>query len=82
VLQQSGGDDLAIAADGSFTFSTAVNDGSIYVVTVLVQPGEPAQTCVVTNGDGAVVGADVTDVAVACTTDVTDRIFADGFETN
>jgi hypothetical protein len=82
VLQQSGGDDLAIAADGSFTFSTAVNDGSIYVVTVLVQPSEPAQTCVVTNGDGAVVGADVTDVAVACTTDVSDRIFVDGFEAN
>ncbi|MET0225179.1 MAG: choice-of-anchor Q domain-containing protein, partial [Dokdonella sp.] len=80
VLQQNGGDDLAIAADGSFTFSSAVNDGSIYIVTVLVQPSEPAQTCVVSNDSGAVLGADVTDVAVACTTDITDRIFADGFD--
>ena len=80
VLQQNGGDDLAIAADGSFTFSSAVNDGSIYIVTVLVQPSEPAQTCVVSNDSGAVLGADVTDVAVACTTDITDRVFADGFD--
>ena len=80
VLQQNGGDDLTIAADGSFTFATAVNDGSIYIVTVLVQPSAPAQTCVVTHDSGAVVGADVTDVAVACTTDITDRIFADGFD--
>ncbi len=80
VLQQNGGDDLVIDADGSFTFATPVNDGASYSVTVRTQPGAPAQTCTVANGSGIVSGANVTDVAVSCTTDVTDRIFADGFD--
>jgi len=80
VLRQSGGDDLAIVADGSFVFTTPINDGSHYAVTVSAQPGNPAQTCSVTNGSGTVAGADVDSVGVTCTTDVVDRIFADGFE--
>lgn len=80
VLRQNGGDDLAIVADGSFTFATPIDDGSHYAVTVSAQPGTPAQTCSVANGNGTVAGANVADVTVTCTTDVTDRIFADGFE--
>ncbi|MEP7042913.1 MAG: choice-of-anchor Q domain-containing protein [Dokdonella sp.] len=80
VLQQSGGDDLAIAADGSFTFTTSVPDAGAYTVTVLAQPSDPAQTCVVTNGSGIVAGADVSDVAVTCSSDIIDVIFADGFD--
>jgi hypothetical protein len=80
VLQQSGGDDLPITADGSFTFPTPLSDGSAFTVSVSAQPSNPSETCVVVNGDGTVAGADVTDVAVTCSTDITDRIFASGFE--
>jgi len=80
VLQQSGGDNLSISADGSFTFATPIDDGATYSVTVSAQPGNPAQTCTVADGSGSVAGANVDNVAVTCTTDVSDRIFADGFE--
>jgi len=80
LLQQSGGDDLAIAADGTFTFATPVQDGGTYSVTVSTQPGNPVQTCTVANGSGVVDGADVEDVAVACTGGVADRLFASGFD--
>ena len=82
VLQQNGGDDLAIAGDGTFTFATPVQDGGSYSVTVFAQPGNPQQTCTVANGSGTVEGADVEDVVVACTSDVVDRLFADGFDGN
>ncbi len=67
VLQNNGGDDLTIAADGSFTFSTALADGSAYDVTVLTQPTTPNQTCTVTNGSGSLGGADITNIGVVCT---------------
>ncbi|MGN6520238.1 MAG: FG-GAP repeat protein [Dokdonella sp.] len=82
VLRQNGGDDLAIVADGSFTCPMPISDGSHYAVAVSAQPGNPAQTCTVANGSGTVAGANVADVAVTCTTDVVDRIFADGFESD
>jgi len=69
VLQNNGGDDLPVAADGGFTFATAVASGQPYSVTVLVQPGAPSQTCTVGNGSGVVGAGDITDVAVVCVTD-------------
>ncbi|MDD3519209.1 MAG: DUF1566 domain-containing protein [Chromatiales bacterium] len=69
VLQNNGGDDLAIAANGAFSFETPVVNGGIYAVTVLTQPTSPNQTCTVANGSGTVAGANVTDVAVTCVTD-------------
>lgn len=80
VLQQDGGDNLAISANGNFTFATPLFDGRPYAVTVFAQPANPAQTCAVANAAGTVDGANVNDVAVTCTTDITDRIFADGFD--
>ena len=68
VLQNDGGDDLSIAANGSFTFATALADGSGYDVTVLTQPGSPSQTCNISNSSGTLAGADITDVAVSCIT--------------
>ncbi|HSH28223.1 MAG TPA: hypothetical protein VK972_10735 [Wenzhouxiangella sp.] len=50
VLQNNGGDDPAIAADGSFTFATPLADGSSCAVTVATQPTSPSQTCTVANG--------------------------------
>lgn len=67
-LQNNGGDTLAIAGNGEFTFSTPLNDGSGFEVTVLTQPSGPSQTCMVTNDTGAVAGANVTTVTVDCVT--------------
>ncbi len=68
MLQNNGGDDLAIAADGGFSFATPLPDGSAYNVTVLTQPGEPSQTCTVSNASGTLMGANVSNVEVTCTT--------------
>ena len=68
VLQNNGGDDLAISADGGFTFSPQ-DDGTNYEISVATQPSDPSQTCTVTNGSGTLSGSDVTDVEVDCVID-------------
>lgn len=80
-VRLNGGTALPIGGNGGFTFPQPVTAGTSYAVAVATQPVAPAQTCTVTNGDGTVGSADVTDVAVTCRTDVTDRLFADDFET-
>ncbi|HEY3785829.1 MAG TPA: beta-propeller fold lactonase family protein [Steroidobacteraceae bacterium] len=68
VLQDNGGDSLAVAAGSkTFTFSTSVATGSKYAVTVLTAPTSPAQTCTVASGSGSVNGANLTSVAISCT---------------
>jgi len=67
VLQDNGGDNRPVSANGSFTFTTMVATGGAYAVTVKTQPSSPAQTCVVTNGSGTIGAANVTNVGVACT---------------
>ena len=69
VLQNNGSDDLAVSADGGFTFATALDDGESYVVTVLTQPTSPNQVCTVANGSGELAGANVTNIAVTCSTE-------------
>jgi len=66
VLQNNLGDDVTVTADGSFVFSTPLDDGSTYAVTVLTQPADPDQFCKVTNGTGTISGGNVTDVNVEC----------------
>ena len=68
VLQNNGGDDQVLTADGSFTFSPQDN-GTDYDVTVLTQPSGPSQTCTVLNGTGTLAGADVNNVEINCSTD-------------
>ena len=68
VVQNDNGDDLGIANNGSFTFSTAITDGSTYSVSVMTQPSNLSQMCTVSNGSGTVSGANVIDVTIACTT--------------
>jgi large repetitive protein len=68
VLQNNGGDDLAITTDGPFGFATPVSAGSDYSVSVLTPPSNPSQSCTVARGAGRVGSADVTDVAVTCVT--------------
>ncbi len=68
VLQNNGSNNLAVTANGSFTFSSKIAAGSTYSVTVLSQPAAPAQPCSVKNSTGTVGRANVTNVAVTCTT--------------
>ena len=68
VLQNSGGDDKAVAVSGAFGFATPVASGATYAVTVKTQPTSPSQTCTVTSGAGTVAGASITDVNVTCAT--------------
>lgn len=68
VLQNNGGDDLSIPASGNFTFATALASGAAFNVTVKTQPLSPTQTCVVTNPTGTLGSANITNVAVTCTT--------------
>jgi uncharacterized repeat protein (TIGR03803 family) len=65
VLQNNGGDNLTINANGSFTFGTWVASGGPYSVTILTQPSNPAQVCTVTNGSG-LASANVTNIQVNC----------------
>ena len=67
VLQDNATDNLTIVESGNFIFATALVSGASYAVTVLTQPSNPAQTCVVTNGSGTVI-ADVSAVQVTCNT--------------
>ena len=66
VLQDNGGDNLSVTANGSFTFPTQLASGAAYAVTVKTQPA--GQTCAVSGGTGTVGTANVTSVAVTCTT--------------
>jgi 6-phosphogluconolactonase (cycloisomerase 2 family) len=68
VLEDNAGDDLPISASQAFTFSQTVGSGSTYAVTVKTQPTGPVQVCTVTNGTGKIAAANVTNVAVNCTT--------------
>ena len=69
VLQDNGGNNLTVFANGSFTFTTALASGTAYSVTVFSQPSNPTQTCGVSaGGNGTVVSANVTGVQVTCTT--------------
>jgi hypothetical protein len=66
VLQDNGGDNLTVTANGTFTFATKVATGAAYAVTVATQPTNPAQSCTVAGGTGTA-SASVTTVAVTCT---------------
>ncbi len=64
VLQNNGGDDLALAVNGEFAFAEAPVDGTVYSVLVKAQP--PGQVCIVSNGTGTVTGRPVSDVLIDC----------------
>ena len=69
VLQDNGGDDLSVSANGPFTFATKLASGAAYNVTVKTNPS--GQSCSVANGSGTIGSADVSNVAVSCTSNPT-----------
>lgn len=66
VLQDNGGDNLTLTADGTFTFATPVNYNGAYSVSVLTQPS--GQTCSVTSGGSGTATGTVSNVVVSCVT--------------
>lgn len=80
VLKNNAGDDLAIAADGSFTFPTALNNGTAYNVTVATQPQSPGQYCSVKYGEGVINGGSVSTVTVGCY--ILESTIASGYDFN
>ncbi len=64
VLRNNGSNDLAIASDGAFTFSTSLSTGVAYAVSIATQPAN--QICAVTNGTGTTGAANITNVTVTC----------------
>jgi len=68
-LQDNGGDDLTLTTNGTFTFATPHANGQSYSVTVSGTSFVYEETtCTVTNGSGTISGANVTNIAVQCTT--------------
>jgi DNA-binding beta-propeller fold protein YncE len=57
---------LAVSAAGTFVFPVQFAQGATYFVEVDKQPTSPIQLCIVTNGGGTIGTANVTDVAVVC----------------
>ena len=73
VLQNNAGDDLAVSADGTFSFATPVAVGADYGVTVKTQP-TALQVCIAKQAFGTVTTGPITSVTVACTTPGADRL--------
>jgi hypothetical protein len=66
VLQNNKDDDLTVDGNGVFTFPTALADRTDYEVTILTNSS--GKICNVTNGADTLMGANVTNVVVVCST--------------
>lgn len=64
VLQNNGGDNISLSADGNFTFTTPVASGANYAVSVFAQPA--GQTCSVANSVGTIGGGNATNIGLSC----------------
>ena len=67
VLQNNNGNDLTVNGNGTITFSSPVNSGTTYSITIKTQPSAtPPQLCEVSNGSGTVGSASISNVAISC----------------
>jgi len=64
VLELNGKNAMSVSSAGMFTFPVGVSANTAYSVTVSTQPR--GQVCTVTNGGGAAITNNVTNVHVAC----------------
>ena len=67
-LREGGLSIVDVSDNGVFVFPVEYSSGNTYNVTVDTQPGDPLQSCTVTNGAGTITDHDVTDIVVACET--------------
>jgi 6-phosphogluconolactonase len=65
-LQLNGGQGLSIAANGTFTFPTAMTSGSSYAVTVMNQPSTQREVCSASNASGTIEQANISNVSISC----------------
>lgn len=72
VLQNNSGDDLAVNANGTFSFITPVAVGADYGVTVKTQPNA-LQVCIAKQAFGTVNTGALTPVTVSCSAPGADR---------
>jgi hypothetical protein len=72
------GDDLGVGDNGDFQFPMFLDNGAPYSVTIKTQPSESGLVCGVSNGEGIISGASVTNVQITCGGQ--DAVFEDGFE--
>ena len=77
VLQDNGGDNLSLSANGAFTFATALAGGTAYNVTVKTNPA--GESCTVSNSSGTIASANITNVTVSCTASSTTSSASDDF---
>lgn len=63
-LLNNGGNSLTRSANGAFTFSASLANGTAYSVTVGTQP--TGQACTVANGAGTISSANVSNITVTC----------------
>ena len=68
VLEATGAGTVTVSSSGPFQFAAALPDGSTYAITVRAQPTNPSQICLISKAtaSGTVVGANVTNIEVAC----------------
>jgi hypothetical protein len=60
----SGSEQLAVAANGAFSFATVLDEDATYEVRVLTQPA--GQSCSVLNGAGSFAAASFVGISVLC----------------
>jgi uncharacterized delta-60 repeat protein len=62
---------LSIAVSGAFSFVTALENRTAFIVSVVTQPQGPTQVCSIINAPlGSILDQDYTGVAVTCVDDV------------
>jgi len=65
-LSYNGGAAISVSRNGGFTAAAGIAIGTAYSVAIVAQPTSPAQTCVLSNGSGAVGTANVSSILVFC----------------
>jgi hypothetical protein len=74
-LQLNGGPPVSIIMDGPYGFGADLASGTNYTLTIATQPDE--QVCTIANATGQVAGANITNVAITCTTTAFSSIVRD-----
>lgn len=64
VLQNNDIDLLTVSANGTFTFPSAIVEGSNYAITILSQPN--AQSCTINASSGVISSVSITHISIDC----------------
>lgn len=70
---------LPINDNGAFVFTQLLSGDASYQVVISQQPDDPLERCQISNGEGTIDSADVSDIAITCET-LSPTIFGDRFE--